>query len=220
MGNSLGRKGTVKIMKISGETMKLKTPIQAGEIVKDYPGHVLLDSEAVRHYGVRAKPIERHEKLLPKRLYFLVVLPELPQREPRRVRSGIQMSAKDRLENLLLARRSNSDLSIMKPACGVALGQEGATRVRMRLPKAEVAKLMSESRNEEEAAGKIMDLLAAKSAAGGSNLMAAADSSKGKEVAFFDEHAHGDGTFKVRQKKKKVGFVPVNQREIRLAVAS
>ena len=58
MGNSLGGKKTTKIMKIDGESFKLKTPVKAEEVLQDFPGHVLLDSESVKHYGARAKPLE------------------------------------------------------------------------------------------------------------------------------------------------------------------
>lgn len=171
MGNSLGGKKTAKVMKIDGETIKLKTPVYAGEVVKDYPGHVLLESEAVKHFGIRAKPLESQQELKPKRLYFLVELPKGPEEKvPRRVRSGINMSAKDRLESLMLSRRSVSDLTIMKPASVVhqeskEASENGAVRVRMRLPKSEVEKLMKESRDEAEAAEKIMDLCIANSGA-------------------------------------------------------
>lgn len=115
MGNSLGGKKTTKVMKISGETFKLKTPVKAEEVLKKYPGYVVLESEAVKHFGTRAKPLQPQQNLEPKRLYFLVELPNVPAEiVPRRVRSGIQMSAKDRLESLMLARRSASDLTIMK----------------------------------------------------------------------------------------------------------
>ncbi|KDO63111.1 hypothetical protein CISIN_1g0323941mg [Citrus sinensis] len=113
MGNTIGGRRKAKVMKIDGETIKLKTPIQASEVVKDYPGYVLLDSEAVKHFGIRAKPLEPRQQLKPKKVYFLVELPKLPDEEKitRRVRSGIQMSAKDRLECLMLSRRAVSDLT-------------------------------------------------------------------------------------------------------------
>ncbi|KAK8627575.1 hypothetical protein V6N13_135184 [Hibiscus sabdariffa] len=168
MGNSLGGKKTTKVMKINGETMKLKTPVTAEEVLKDFPGHVLLESEAVKHYGTRAKALQLHQRLEAKRLYFLVVLPQAPKEiVPRRVRSGINMSAKDRLESLMLSRRSVSDLTLLKPTIAIPEGDEegegegeggGAMRVRMRLPKAEVERLMKESQNEREAAEKIMQL--------------------------------------------------------------
>ncbi|KAF2323992.1 hypothetical protein GH714_005897 [Hevea brasiliensis] len=162
MGNILGGKQTVKIMKISGETFKLKTPVKAGEVIKDYPGLVLLESEAVKHYGIRAKPLEPHQGLVPKRLYFLVELPKAStEKTTRRVRSEITMSAKDRLENLMLARRSTSDLSIINPSSSsssIVPEESGAMRVKMRLPKAQVEKLVQESKDEAEAAAKIVDL--------------------------------------------------------------
>lgn len=162
MGNSLGGKKTVKIMKISGETFKLKTPVKAGEVIKNHPGLVLLESEAVKHYGTRAKPLEPQQELVPKRLYFLVELPETSaEKSTRRVRSEIHMSAKDRLENLMLARRSTSDLSIINPSStsnSIVPKESGAMRVKMRVPKAQVEKLMEESKDEAEATAKIMDL--------------------------------------------------------------
>lgn len=83
MGNTFGVKKTVKVMKISGETMKLNSPVKVEDVVKDYPGFVLLESEAVKHYGVRAKPLEPHQKLSTKRLYFLVELPKVPKEQVR-----------------------------------------------------------------------------------------------------------------------------------------
>ena len=78
------------------------------------------------------------------------------------------MSAKDRLESLMLARRSASDLTIMKPKSmlteeGGGESEEGSvsgapTRVKMRLPKAEVERLLKECKDEAEAAERIMGL--------------------------------------------------------------
>nr|VDD30548.1 unnamed protein product [Brassica oleracea] len=165
MGNSLGGKKTTKVMKIDGETLKLKTPVTAEEVLKDFPGHVLLESESVKHYGARAKPLEAKQGLVAKRLYFVVEpVKECP---PRRVRSGIQMSAKDRLENLMLARRSSSDLSILKPAGRWTTKEEeekegGAVRVKLRIPKAELERLIKEGATEAEATQKIAALFMAK----------------------------------------------------------
>ncbi|CAN6549573.1 unnamed protein product [Malus baccata var. baccata] len=166
MGNSLGGKKRAKVMQVNGEAFKLKTPVQAGEVVRDFPGHVLLKSSEVKHFGVRAKPLEPHEQLEPNRLYFLVELPKVDVKKEsfqRRVRSGINMSAKDRLESLMLSRRSVSDLSVMKSSASTAsiVPEEeanGAVRVRMRLPRAEVEKLMRQSRDDGEAAQQIMGL--------------------------------------------------------------
>ncbi|XP_030444037.1 uncharacterized protein At1g66480-like [Syzygium oleosum] len=171
MGNSMGGKRRAKVMKINGDTFKLKTPVRVGDVVKDYPGHVLMDSEAVKHFGIRAKPLEPQQELKPKKVYFLVELPKFPEEDnkfPRRVRStGIRMSAKDRLECLMLSRRAASDLSLARPP-PPSLGSEGGDgrprrgegplTVKMRLTRAEMAKLVAESRDEKEVAERIMSL--------------------------------------------------------------
>ncbi|KAK9276885.1 hypothetical protein L1049_006422 [Liquidambar formosana] len=227
MGNSIGGKKTAKIMKVNGETIKLKTPVLAGEVVKDYPGYVLLESQAVKHFGVRATPLELHQKLEPKRLYFLVELPKFVEEKlgPRRVRSGINMSAKDRLESLMLSRRSVSDLSIMKPtSIMVDESKEGSNtggvKMRMRLPKAEVTKLMQESKDGAEAAQKIMDLCLAKTGSGGGGV--GPDGNEGvllqQQVHWKGGHGRGREGFKARE--KRVSFLPVDEGEIQLAVAS
>lgn len=174
MGNTIGGRKKTKVMTVDGETINLKTPIQASEVVKDYPGYVLLDSEAVKHFGIRAKPLEPQQQLKPKKVYFLVELPKFPDQEKttRRVRSGIQMSAKDRLECLMLSRRAVSDLTAVN--VGSSHGSEvapavgtGQMRVKMRLPRAQVEKLMEESANDGEVAEKIVDLYVEKSGGGG-----------------------------------------------------
>ncbi|KAG6765922.1 hypothetical protein NC653_021170 [Populus alba x Populus x berolinensis] len=228
MGNTLGGKKTAKVMKINGETFKFKTPVKAGDVVKDYPGLVLLESEAVKHYGIRAKPLEAHQDLVPKRLYFLVELPETPtERVPRRVRSGINMSAKDRLESLMLSRRSTSDLSIMKPSSSIVSeeAKRGAMRVKMRLPKEEVEKLMQESKDEAEAAAKILDLCIANTA-GGSHNSSREIAQNGQESGLSQQahwkSGHGrvgnQGIIKARE--KRVSFLPFSEGEMQIAVAS
>ncbi|KAL8463578.1 hypothetical protein ACS0TY_033513 [Phlomoides rotata] len=217
MGNSLGGSKSAKVMKINGETFKLKTPVRAGSVLESHPGLVLLESEAVKHYGVRAKPLEPQQELKPKRLYFLVELPKFPDdRSTRRVRSGIQMSAKDRLEGLMLARRSASDLSILKPpsiaAEEAAENGGGAVRVRMRLPKAEVERLMAETKDKDEMAEKIVSLCMAQSAA-----------ANGGAAPERNERCNGDyGVLKrgIKSREKRVGFLPISEGEIHLAVAS
>ncbi|MBA0706312.1 hypothetical protein Golax_018430 [Gossypium laxum] len=207
MGNSLAGKKTTKVMKINGETLKLKTPVRAEDVVKDYPGHVLLESEAVKHFGVRAKPLEAHHGLEPKRLYFLVVLPEGPkERVPRRVRSGVNMSAKDRLESLMLSRRSVSDLTLMKgESTGAEKGESGAMRVRLRVPKAEVERLMKESENEGEVVEKIMQLCTAN---GGNSPREGAVKGK-QQVRWAGSHGSTGEGFKARE--KRVSFVAVKE---------
>lgn len=165
MGNSVGGRKKAKVMKINGESFKLKTPIQVFEVVKDYPGHVLLDSEAVKHFGIKAKPLEPQQVLKPKKIYFLVELPKFPDesKATRRVRSGINMGAKDRLECLMLSKRSVSDFSMVRrPSSGLESGglgsDSGPVRLKMRLPKAQVAKLMEEGNDGVGMAEKIIDL--------------------------------------------------------------
>ncbi|KAL1553645.1 plastid movement impaired protein [Salvia divinorum] len=205
MGNSLGGSKSAKVMKINGESFKLKTPIRAGSVVEGYPGHVLLESEAVKHYGVRAKPLEPQQQLKPKRLYFLVELPKFPEEKgARRVRSGIHMGAKDRLESLMLARRSASDLSIMKPPSIAAEEEKSGVRVRMRLPRAEVERLMAESRDSGEVAEKIVGLCMAKSSA--------VDGGVAEEK---NVRLNGDrGVRSIKSREKRVGFLPINEGEI------
>lgn len=210
MGNSLGWKKTAKVMKINGETLKLKTPVRAEEVVKEYPGHVLLESEAVKHFGTRAKPLQPQQNLEPKRLYFLVELPEVPkERLPRRVRSGIHMSAKDRLESLMLARRSASDLTSLRAGRAVSgeISEEGGPmRVTMRLPKAEVERLMKESRNEAETAENIMNLYMANG--GGAPQVPHWNGGQGR--------VHGG--LKATS-TKRVSFLPINEGGNQIAVA-
>lgn len=223
MGNTIGGRRKAKVMKIDGETIKLKTPILASEVVKDYPGYVLLDSEAVKHFGIRAKPLEPQQQLKPKKVYFLVDLPKLPDEEKitRRVRSGIQMSAKDRLECLMLSRRAVSDLSAVnvRSSHGSEAGT-GQMRVKMRLPRAQVEKLMEESANDGEVAEKIVDLYVEKSGGG------AGGGGGGRyysgELRPEEEWKAGQGgvrrDFKARE-NKRVSFVPA-EGEIHLNVAS
>lgn len=165
MGNHIGGRNKAKVMKIDGTVFKLRTPVRSMEVIQDYPGYVLLESEAVKHLGVRAKPLEPHQQLQPKKIYFLVQLPTPPEEEKshRRARSAINMSAKDRLECLMLSRRSASDLTLFKKSTGIIMSDNpgaaagpGTTRLKVRLPKAQVTKLIEESKDEKEAAEKIV----------------------------------------------------------------
>ncbi|XP_027362183.1 uncharacterized protein At1g66480 [Abrus precatorius] len=193
MGNTLGGKKTTKVMKIDGETFKLKTPVKVGDVLKDHPGLVLLESEAVKHYGIRAKPLEAHKELQPKRLYFLVELPK--ETVPRRVRSGINMSAKDRLESLVLSRRSSSDLTIMKPQSNVeGSSPNGGVRLKMRLPKAQVEKLMQGCKTEAEAAQRIMGLYMATNSSN--------ESDSKRDIGSSES---------TKAREKKVSFMPISE---------
>nr|KYP73036.1 Uncharacterized protein At1g66480 family [Cajanus cajan] len=201
MGNSVGRSKKAKVMKVDGETFKLKTPARANDVVKDYPGHVLMDSEAVKHFGLRARPLEPHQELRPKKIYFLVELPKIqPQEEktalPRRVRSsGIRgMNAKDRLDLLMLSKRSVSDL--VRPAPNLGPDGPGPMRVKMRLPKAQLEKLMEESTDGSQVAEKIISLYMGANAA-------EADAA----AAPVHHHIH-------KPRGKRVSFSPMENEEI------
>ncbi|XP_015931515.1 uncharacterized protein At1g66480 [Arachis duranensis] len=208
MGNAIGiRSKKAKVMKIDGETFKLKTPAVANDVVKDYPGHVLLDSQAVKHFGLRAKPLDPDQSLKPNKIYFLVELPKVkPEVEsdglPRRVRSsGVRgINAKERLELLALSKRSASDLTLVRPEAGL---NGGPTRVRMRLPKAQLEKLIEESNNDgAEVAEKIMNMYMAGAGAG------AAAEDGGVKVA---QHQHNNNN---KPRGKRVSFSPIQNEEI------
>ncbi|KAJ7964518.1 Plastid movement impaired protein [Quillaja saponaria] len=227
MGNSIGRgRRKAKVMKVDGETFKLKTPARANDVVKDYPGHVLLDSEAVKHFGLRAKPLEPQQELKPKKIYFLVELPKIDINPPedendkqnltRRVKSsGIHLSAKDRLEVLMLSRRSISDLSHMRPSSGGADTSNGPRTVKMRLPRAQLDKLMEESKDDVEVAEKIISLYAGEVDGGpveGNSGILVHREPRWKPVL--------DRSSTERQSHKataRVSFLPVEQGEIQLA---
>ncbi|KAM6562989.1 hypothetical protein CsatB_022987 [Cannabis sativa] len=248
MGNSLGAKKAAKVMRINGEEFKVKAGIEVGEVVKDYPGHVLLESEAVKHYGTRAKPLDLSYELKAKRLYFLVELPKVTIREnhnnikiPRRVQSGINMSAKDRLENLMLSRRSVSDLSMMKPTSILpADSPENGTpvRVTMRLRKSEVEKLMQESKDQAEAAEKIVGLCLVKNNNGddnninnnnnNSNVISNNNYNYNYNNNNINVNVNGENGCRkriggirdgVRKVNQRVSFCPINEGEIQIAVA-
>jgi PADRE domain len=160
MGNSIGgKKRTAKVMKVDGTAFRLKPPVRVADVLRDHPGYNLLDAEQVKQLSVRANPLSPNDSLKPGKLYFLVELPKLPdKRTPRRAWSGtLQVGAKERLESLMLTRRSTSDLSYGMSS-SVDEESDGAVRLRMRLPKKEVARLMEESSDPREAAQKIMEL--------------------------------------------------------------
>ncbi|XP_055805152.1 uncharacterized protein At1g66480-like [Solanum dulcamara] len=243
MGNSLGRKKTAKVMKIDGEMMKFRTPVYANEVLKNYPSMVLLESEEVKHFGVRAKPLEPQQELKPKRLYFLVELPKYSEeknKNPRRVRSGIQMSAKDRLETLMLARRSASDLSIMKPSSimtedyssyhnasgslnGVGPQAQQPMRLKLRLPKSEVEKLIMHSKDGSDVGEKIMRLCMNNDNCGiGTDLFQSKSGPLMEEESQWKKNNNGGILVKkgIRSREKRVGFLPITEGEIQLAMTA
>lgn len=130
MGNTfLGDKKKAKVMKINGEIFNLKTPVKVSEAIRDYPGHVMLESNSFKRFGIRANPLGPEEHLEGGKIYFLVELPKLPETAERK-----EMSRSSEAES-----------------------GGGPVRVKVRLPKAEVDKLIGESKDEMELAGKIVD---------------------------------------------------------------
>ncbi|XP_040383823.1 uncharacterized protein At1g66480-like [Oryza brachyantha] len=201
MGNALaGKRRVAKVMTVDGATSRYKTPATAGAALRGHPGHQLLESEEVRRLGVRARPLDRDAPLKPGKLYFLVQLPrggvssgagvsgrgggdyDHDPRAPRKTWSGaLHVGARERLESLMLSRRTVSDMASVMPASAAAravaagesgrpssveVGVDGAVRLRMRLPKSEVARLMKDSKDAAEAAEKIMQLCVARDQGG------------------------------------------------------
>ncbi|CAA7030344.1 unnamed protein product [Microthlaspi erraticum] len=206
MGNSITlKRKKAKVMKIDGEILRIKTPVTCREVTAEYPGYVLLDSEAVKHFGVRAKPLEQSQILKPKKTYFLVELPKLPPEKTtsdkdnklpyRRVMSGIHVGAKERLEMLMLSRRTVSDVTVVRSdggdGPGLGLGP-GHTSVRLRLPRSQINKLMEESHDGSEIAEKILSLYRESSGEIGGghsrrNLGTGENKAREKQVSFAGE---------------------------------
>ncbi|CAD6245105.1 unnamed protein product [Miscanthus lutarioriparius] len=181
MGNSIGgKRRRARVMTVDGATYKYRPPAAAGDALRDHPGHHhLLESEEVRRLGVRARPLDPDAPLKPGKLYFLVDLPSLSSSSsssssarrrppPQRTWSGA-LQAGERLESLMLARRSASDVAasvLTSPASSVEAvagdGGGGGVRLRVRLPKADVQRLVEESRDAADAAEKIMQLCVAR----------------------------------------------------------
>ncbi|CAL9090314.1 unnamed protein product [Musa acuminata var. zebrina] len=188
MGNALGgRKKAAKIMKIDGTTFKVKPPAQAITVLRDHPGHALLESDEVKRLALRARPLDPDAQLQRGKLYFLVELTQLRGRgAPRRAWSGqLQVGAKERLESLRLTRRSMSDLSLAgRCSVDVEEAKDGAVRLRVRLPKVQVEKLMHDSRDAAEAANKIMQLCVEKDGVQQKLLQPTADHRKEKRTRF------------------------------------
>ncbi|KAL6600779.1 hypothetical protein ACP70R_045064 [Stipagrostis hirtigluma subsp. patula] len=192
MGNALaGRRRAAKVMTVDGATFRYKAPATAGAALRGHPGHQLLEADEVRRLGVRARPLDRDAPLKPGKLYFLVQIPrgvagaglgggggDEDPRAPRKTWSGaLHVGARERLESLMLSRRTVSDVAAIMPSSAAAravagggsprpssveVGADGAVRLRMRLPKAEVARLMKESKDATEAAERIMQLCVAR----------------------------------------------------------
>ncbi|CAO2188283.1 unnamed protein product [Urochloa humidicola] len=181
MGNSIGgKRRRARVMTVDGATYKYRAPAAAADALRDHPGHHLLESDEVRRLGVRARPLDPDAPLKPGKLYFLVHLPNLSsrlRRAPQRTWSGAltyggaagAAGAGERLESLMVARRSASDVAASPVAAAAAYleaeggGEDGgAVRLRVRLPKADVQRLVEESRDAAEAAERIMQLCVAR----------------------------------------------------------
>ncbi|KAL7101656.1 hypothetical protein ACP275_08G068000 [Erythranthe tilingii] len=168
MGNGIGgSKKKAKIMKVNGETFKLKLPATATDVLKDYPaGYVLLESKTVKRYGFRAPELEPGEEMKPGKTYFLLEMPKFPEPRTRRSRSVVYRSgAEERLDGLMLRRQKSSALEMVSGS-GLGLGSgtgSDSVRVRLRIPKAQMVKMMRESKDEGEVTERIVDLCLQKS---------------------------------------------------------
>ncbi|TKW10387.1 hypothetical protein SEVIR_6G161100v4 [Setaria viridis] len=185
MGNSIGgKRRRARVMTVDGATHKYRAPAAAADALRGHPGHHLLESDEVRRLGVRARPLDPDAPLKPGKLYFLVEIPRLAaassssntrRRAPQRTWSGaLTYGAGERLESLMLARRSASDVAAAlaasssspgpsSPSVEAAAGPDGgAVRLRVRLPKADVQRLVESSRDAAEAAERIMQLCVAR----------------------------------------------------------
>ncbi|TVU09489.1 hypothetical protein EJB05_42965, partial [Eragrostis curvula] len=245
MGNALGgRRRAAKVMTVDGATFRYKLPATAGAALRGHPGHQLLESEEVRRLGLRARPLDRDAPLKPGKLYFLVQIPhggkgiiDDDPRAPRKTWSGaLHVGARERLESLMLSRRTVSDVSALTPSSAAArviaesasssprlltkeasaltpppssveVGMDGAVRLRMRLPKAEVARLMKESRDAAEAAEKIMQLCVARDQGGGAPATARAPGDGGG--ALLPPSALSGRKTGLMKKEKRTRFVTV-----------
>jgi len=186
MGNSIGgKRKSAKVMQLDGTSFRVKPPAAASDVLRDHPGFQLLESEEVKLLGARARPLAPDAPLRRGRLYFLVALPRRAPAGPmRRAWSGnLNVGARERLESLKLARRSTSDLSSLpahasasaptsplpggatSPLPAATSGGATPVRLKIRLPRAQVEKLMGESKNPAEAAAKIMELCGAHASA-------------------------------------------------------
>ncbi|GLJ50392.1 hypothetical protein SUGI_1074060 [Cryptomeria japonica] len=162
MGNAIlfrRHHGRVKILKLDGQLLKVKRPLIVNQILADYPGYVILHSEAVRHMGVRAKPLDESATLNARHLYFLVDLPKL-ENQTRRVRSEIPTNPKSRLEIILLTRRSISDISHTncEPSSDISKTSEdnGVLRIKVRFRKVQL-EMMAERQDRSETVERILN---------------------------------------------------------------
>ncbi|KAL2926484.1 hypothetical protein RDABS01_001067 [Bienertia sinuspersici] len=153
-------------MKINGEYFKLKIPSKVIDAIKDYPNHVLLDSEEFMRFNLRAKPLDPLDELKPRKIYLLVELPKFPhnnhsnsQSPIRRVRSGVLAST---IATKKIYQRSFSDHHMIDARSSSGpldyTHVVGPTRVKMRLPKAQVQRIMEKGDDNVDVAKQILQL--------------------------------------------------------------
>ncbi|XP_057522151.1 uncharacterized protein At1g66480-like [Amaranthus tricolor] len=231
MGNNMGgaNSKTAKIVKINGEFLKLKLPLKVLDIIKEYPNHILLDSQDFLRYNLRSKPLNPEDELKPRKIYLLVELPKFPdeinsQNPLRKVRSGVLARNNGDLMMKKVSRRTVSDLTMImtrstakddggdgRSGGSLKGGYVGPTRLKMRLPKAQVEKIMEESGNDDgEAAKKIVRLcLEEKATVSGGVMKADMVEEKEKEEDEVESHCkdvHGmcSPCYSYRRKYKKL----------------
>lgn len=152
MGNNLagrGNKKKAKVMKINGEIIKLETRTKVFDVIKDHPGHVLLESKSFQQYGIRASQLRPEEYLEAGKIYFLVELPKVPETLEKEAMTKRVKTRRTMSEDLVVRRVDNGG---------------GSVQVKVRLPKAEVDKVIGESKDEEEVAERIVELYVQKKA--------------------------------------------------------
>lgn len=179
MGNNMGSGSNkaAKVMKINGEFFKFNTPAKVIDITKDYPDHILLDSEEFLRFNLRAKPLNPEYQLKPRKIYLLVDLPKFPNNNLRRVQSSVlantvttRVSRRSVSDDLTIKTRSTVDMRSFDDDDDENGGSHspvvGPTRVKMRLRKTQVEKIMEESSDDVEVAKKIVRLCLEQSAGG------------------------------------------------------
>ncbi|EEE57751.1 hypothetical protein OsJ_08272 [Oryza sativa Japonica Group] len=144
MGNSIGgkRKGA-KVMQLDGTSFRVKPPAVAADVLRDHPGVPAAGvggGEAPR----RAGPAAWARRAAPKRK---ALLPRWAPATPGRGAAATPFI------------RFGPEFPRFPGRVGS--GAANPVRLKMRLPRAQVEKLMGESKDASEAAAKIMELCAA-----------------------------------------------------------
>lgn len=161
MGNIMGRgrkrkERSAKVMMIDGRVIRPDPQATAAGVLRDHPGYSLLEA-----YG-DSRPLDFGHPLEPGKLYFLLELPRPPT-----LRRELRRSAVERLESLKFSQPRRMAVSAIERrsevrdgSAGVGAGGGGTEDflVRVRLPKARVAKLVAESEDKAEVAEKIVAL--------------------------------------------------------------